>query len=119
MDLILSPKDGSAVSVVNSAVVKESTRQYDDCRDSLPVAVCYILLTNNGVSRHYHDSPKERESILVGIFRVLPQDGPVQNDCRGALLEFLAPYCKATCNECCGDANLPYPLCETIVSLPY
>ena len=51
--------------------------------------------------------------------RVPPQDGPVQNECRGALLEFLAPYCKATCNECCGDANLPYPLCETIVSLPY
>ena len=44
-------KDGSIVSVVDSVLVKESTRQYDDCRDSLPVGVCYTLLTNNAVSQ--------------------------------------------------------------------
>ena len=44
-------KDGSIVSVVDSVIAKESTRQYDDCRDSLPVGVCYTLLTNNPVSR--------------------------------------------------------------------
>ena len=49
---LLFLKDGNTVSVVDSVLVKESTRQYEDCRDSLPAGVCYTLLTNNPVRRY-------------------------------------------------------------------